>query len=277
MPSSIKFFNSLNLRKVIILICICVPFFVINSSFYFVTHEHNQDNQILPEKNVLYQRNELSYLLNKQRQIVGQLECTRGFHNISSSGAWCRNESLPTSSRHMTDFKLKKQLSKYLSGKRVGSFGDGPGLYKKYFDESKRLAVYEAYDGAPFAESVSSGNVKFLDLSVPQYGIPIYDWIVSLEVAEHIPKEYESTFLSNLVRHAKTGIILSWARPSQQGYGHVNGRDIEYVLDKMNELGFERNLEDSQLLQSHCSFLWLEKNTNVYFRRSEFPININDA
>ena len=46
------------------------------------------------------------------------------------------------------------------------------------------LSVYEAYDGAPFAESVSSGNVKFLDLSVPQFGIPIYDWIINLEVAE---------------------------------------------------------------------------------------------
>ena len=271
MQSLYKFSDSFKSRKLIILICICVSFFVVNSSFYHVTQEHNQDDRILPEKNVLYQRNELSYLLNKQKQIFGQLECARGLKGISSSGGWCR-KILKT-----RDLKLAEQLSKYLGGKRVGSFGDGPGLYKKYFDESKRLAVYEAYDGAPFAESVSSGNVKFLDLSVPQYGIPIYDWIVSLEVAEHIPKKYESTFLSNLARHAKTGIILSWARPSQQGYGHVNGRDIEYVLDKMNELGFERNLEDSQLLQSHCSFLWLEKNINVYFRRSEFPVNINDA
>ena len=172
-----------------------------------VPYEHNQDDRILSGKNVLYQRNDLSYLLNKQRQMVRQLECTQDLNNISSSGAWCKNESLPTSSQHITDYKIAKQLSNYLRGKRVGSFEDGPELYKKYFDQSKMLSVYEAYDGAPFAESISSGNVKFLDLSVPQFGIPIYDWIINLEVAEHIPEKYESTFLSNLARHAKTGII----------------------------------------------------------------------
>ena len=271
MQSLYKFSDSFKSRKLIILICICVSFFVVNSSFYHVTQEHNQDDHILPEKNLLYQRNELSYLLNKQKQIFGQLECARGLNGISSSGGWC-SKILKT-----RDLELAEQLSKYLGGKRVGSFGDGPGLYKKYFDESKTLEIYDAYDGAPFAESVSSGYVKFLDLSVPQFGLPIYDWIISLEVAEHIPRKYESTFLSNLVRHAKTGIILSWGTPSQGGYGHVNGRDIDYVLDTMKKLGFERNIKDSELLQSHCKFSWLKKNINVYIRRSEFPVEINDA
>jgi len=277
MTSIIKVTDSLNSKKLCLLICLCVPFFVIHSTFYFIPYEHHQDDQMFSEKDVFYQRNELSYLLNKQRQMVGQLECTHVLNNISSSGAWCKNESLPTSSEHITDYKLAKQLSNYLRGKRVGSFGDGPGLYKKYFDESKMLSVYEAYDGAPFAESVSGGKVKFLDLSVPQFGIPIYDWIVSLEVAEHIPEKYESTFLSNLARHAKTGIILSWARPNQTGYGHVNGRLIDYVLDKMKKLGFERNVKDSNFLRWNCDFGWLRKNINVYIRRTDFPVKIEDA
>jgi hypothetical protein len=29
-----------------------------------------------------------------------------------------------------------------------------------------------------------------MDLSIPQYGILQYDWIISLEVAEHIPEKY---------------------------------------------------------------------------------------
>ena len=94
MPSSIKFSDELNLKKLILLICICVPFFVVNMSFYFVTHEHNQDDQILPEKSVVYQRNELSYLLNKQRQMVGQFECKRGSNGRGNEGVKTRVQNL---------------------------------------------------------------------------------------------------------------------------------------------------------------------------------------
>ncbi|KAK7004452.1 hypothetical protein BgiMline_005973, partial [Biomphalaria glabrata] len=55
--------------------------------------------------------------------------------------------------------------------------------------------------------------VRFLDLTAPHYGLPIYDWILSIEVAEHIPAKFEEIYLDNLVRHAREGIILSWAVP----------------------------------------------------------------
>ena len=42
----------------------------------------------------------------------------------------------------------------------------------------------DAFDGAPFSEKNSKGRVSFLDLSLPQYGIPVYDWIISHDVAE---------------------------------------------------------------------------------------------
>ena len=159
----------------------------------------------------------------------------------------------------------------------MASFGDGPGLYKKYLDGTHLLEVYDAYDGAPFAEKTTEGRVKFLDLSVPQYGIPIYDWIVSLEVAEHIPSKYEKIFLSNLVRHARYGIVLSWAVPGQGGHFHVNNKNISSVISSMRELGFERHLENSLLLQSQCELPWLKDNTNVYVRRDDRPIDVDSA
>ena len=160
---------------------------------------------------------------------------------------------------------------------RVASFGEGPGMYKKYLDSTKLLKVYDAYDGAPFAENVTSGRVKYLDLSVPQYGLPVYDWIISLEVAEHIPAKYERSFLSNIARHAKHGVVLSWAVPGQDGHFHINNRPLRYVIDSMRKLGFERNLEDSLLLQSQSELSWLKANTNVYIRRMDHPIEIDNA
>ena len=59
------------------------------------------------------------------------------------------------------------------TGKYVASFGDGPGLYKKFLLETGMLKGYDAYDGAPFSEEISEGRVQFLDLTLPQYGINI--------------------------------------------------------------------------------------------------------
>ena len=57
--------------------------------------------------------------------------------------------------------------------------------------------------------------MSFLDLTLPQYGLPLYDWVMSLEVAEHIPQDYEAIFIDNIVRHAREGVVLSWAVPGR--------------------------------------------------------------
>jgi 2-polyprenyl-3-methyl-5-hydroxy-6-metoxy-1,4-benzoquinol methylase len=68
-----------------------------------------------------------------------------------------------------------------------------------------------------------------MDLSIPQYGILQYDWIISLEVAEHIPEIYEAVYLDNIFRHAKEGIILSWAVPGQGGLSHINNKCFVFI------------------------------------------------
>ena len=73
----------------------------------------------------------------------------------------------------------------------MASFGDGPGLYKLALDLTGRLKSYTAYDGAPFVEETSGGRVQHLDFTTSAFGIPIFEWVVSLEVAEHIPSQYE--------------------------------------------------------------------------------------
>jgi tryptophanyl-tRNA synthetase len=88
---------------------------------------------------------------------------------------------------------------------------------------------------------MSHGRVRFIFLTIPQYGIRQYDWIISLEVAEYIPEKYEAVYLDNIFRHAKEGIILSWAVPEQEGLSHINNKPIEYVSKVMRENGFQRD------------------------------------
>ena len=128
---------------------------------------------------------------------------------------------------------MSKALSNFLKGKKVASFGDGPGVYRELLLEYGEVAIYDSYDGAPYSEETTDYYVNFLDLSVPIYHLNQYDWVISLEVGEHIPAEFEHIYIDNLVRHANEGIILSWAKIGQGGHSHINNRNFEYVKQKM--------------------------------------------
>ncbi|XP_060594619.1 uncharacterized protein LOC132748972 isoform X3 [Ruditapes philippinarum] len=222
--------------------------------------------------NLVQQRNNMSRAMNLKQQKIGQMECKEATRNkvrqkVSSTGGWCAQTSVENSGEHKTDTKLVPVLAKFFQDKYVASFGDGPGRYKQLLSDSGLLKGYDAYDGAPFSEKTSEGRVMYLDLTLPQYGLPLYDWVMSLEVAEHIPKEYESIYLDNIARHAKEGIILSWAKPGQGGFSHVNTRPFEYVKAAFEKLGFEHDAQNSDMLKKAASLEWLQWNTNVYRRK----------
>jgi hypothetical protein len=56
------------------------------------------------------------------------------------------------------------------------------------------------FDGAGNVEEVTGGFVRFADLSLPLQ-MPRADWVVALEVGEHIPSAFEPTFVRNLHAH----------------------------------------------------------------------------
>ena len=167
----------------------------------------------------------------------------------NNQGGWCKETSQANSTENATDKTLIPQLSKLLSDKTVPSFGDGPGAYKREIEKLGDVKLYDAFNGAPYCEETNHGRVRFMDLTIPQYGIRQYDWIISLEVAEHIPEKYEAVYLDNILRHATKGIILSWAVPGQGGLSHINNKPIEYVTKVMRDNGFKRDAEKTTKLQ----------------------------
>ncbi len=93
-------------------------------------------------------------------------------------------------------------------------------------------------------ERTTNGSVKFIDLYTrATFGLPVNDIMISLEVAEHIPTEFEANFLDKLTRHAKEGLLLSWAVVGQAGYAHVNNRPLEHVITQLQRRGFRLNSE----------------------------------
>ena len=120
----------------------------------------------------------------------------------NQQGGWCKETSQENSTEHATDKTLIPQIFKLLSDKTVASFGDGPGVYYREIEKLGRVKLYDAFGGASYCEEMSHGRVRFIFLTIPQYGIRQYDWIISLEVAEHIPEKYEAVYLDNIFRHA---------------------------------------------------------------------------
>jgi 2-polyprenyl-3-methyl-5-hydroxy-6-metoxy-1,4-benzoquinol methylase len=86
------------------------------------------------------------------------------------------------------------------------------------------------FDGHP----KTLNNTKFakiIDLSQPINLGRQYDYVQCFEVGEHIPITMESVFIDNISKHARRGLILSWAIRGQWGYLHVNNQDNSYVIE----------------------------------------------
>ena len=200
-----------------------------------------------------------------------QYQCKVGKPGIGSHGGWCSFEG------HFTEKAMAEALADVFQGATVGSFGDGIGAYKKIVDASGKVMVYDSYDGAPFCENKTNGVTKYLDLTIPIYGLKMYDWILCLEVGEHVPKMYEQTLLDNIARHARKGVVMSWGIPNQPGRGHVNNQPFDYIRGQMELRGLDHDTDASVALRKRSKNVNLKRNTNIFIRKSEHEADPNMA
>jgi hypothetical protein len=155
---------------------------------------------------------------------------------------------------HVHDISIAAALCKYLADKQaktVVDFGCGMGDYAWLFI-NEGYGV-EAYDGNPNTETLTRGIGKVLDLSKPFYLGKKFDVVMSLEVGEHIPAEYEDQFIDNITKHAKKHLIISWAVEGQGGDGHVNCKNNDYIIEQVVDRRFKYNAQASQALRKNAT------------------------
>lgn len=191
-----------------------------------------------------------------------------GFHkeayHIDKHGFWVGND---VQREHVYDPCLGNAIATFLESEdafTLVDFGCGLGNYSQLFI-SKGFSV-EAYDGNPDTPFLTGGIGKVLDFGVPVDLGKQFDWVISLEVGEHLPKEFETIFIENLVRHCDKGIILSWAVVGQGGYGHFNCQNNDYVKDVMEHYGLVPDVDAENYLRAGASVSWF-KNTVMVFRK----------
>lgn len=181
---------------------------------------------------------------------------------IDEHGFWVGEKA---ENEHVFDAPLAAALQEFFSNERAGTivdFGCGMGNYAKTFLGSGFYC--EAYDGNPETPKLTDGVGKVQDLSVPFDLGKKFDWVMCLEVGEHIPKEYEAQVIANLDQHVGQGIVLSWAVEGQPGYGHINCRNNDYIKKIFSDLGYVNDVEAEQKLRSAAKFWWFKKTIMVF-------------
>ena len=121
----------------------------------------------------------------------------------------------------------------------VIDFGCGLGTWLKVFYDNG-IKDYLGVDGDYVNKSllaISPNNFRSADLSLPFALDRKYDLAISLEVAEHIPKEAEEIFLNSLTE-LSDNIIFSASIPCQGGQSHTNENWQSYWAELFIERGF---------------------------------------
>jgi len=172
----------------------------------------------------------------------------RGYWENETAEGHGVDENLAVGIKHILE---KDVESYYYPELTLLDIGCGTGWYSAFFSTASHINP-TCYDGNPNTEKISQGKCKVADFSKYQT-LGVFDWVLSLEVGEHIPQDYEHIFINNLVSHARHGIILSWAIPGQGGDGHVNCQTNDYVRTRIARHDFKYDVNSTEFLRRMAS------------------------
>jgi SAM-dependent methyltransferase len=180
---------------------------------------------------------------------------------ISERGYWTSKEETDT---HEFDQFLCSALIKLTNGmESITDIGCGNGTYVKAFLAEGIPAI--GYDGNPMTPELTNSLCHVVDFSMP-VDLDPSEFVLCLEVGEHIPVEFEQIFLDNIARVSSKYVLLSWAVEGQYGIGHVNCRNNYYIIRQMFNRGFRHSKIISASLRKKSTLPWF-KNTLMFFAR----------
>jgi SAM-dependent methyltransferase len=156
------------------------------------------------------------------------------------------------------DKSLYHTIADYLieSGARsVLDIGCGNGDCVKVLD--RRGLYARGVDGNPLVAKMCE-LCATADISKPVRGEKFFDAVISLEVGEHIPKEFEFGFLFNLLHSNPKQIVLSWFPHDGEGIGHVNPKTNDEVKLMMGRLSYVSDDRAEARLRSAATHWWFK-------------------
>jgi 2-polyprenyl-3-methyl-5-hydroxy-6-metoxy-1,4-benzoquinol methylase len=83
------------------------------------------------------------------------------------------------------------------------------------------------------------------DIRQPFYVGKKFDLVISVEVLEHIEKEYIDITINNICAHGD--VLFITANPSEGGHSHVNPQPKEYWIDLFTSRGYTYEEEETKI------------------------------
>ena len=232
-----------------------------------------------------------------KRKRMAQNSCIRsGEMAVQHTGGWCYNHThafqhtLSVDIPYLVPFNhvpaddhIVEIVSRLLGGRQGGcchslnDLGAGVGQYGHALLARLPRLQYRGFDGGGNVEEFTHGFIHYADLTQVQ-SIPSADYVMSLEVGEHIPHEHEKTFIRNLHAANRCGLILSWAVLEQGGFSHINCHSNGYLIDLLGELGYSLNrIMTDALRHGRPNGAWWFKHSIMMFDRKDRPPTCESA
>lgn len=185
---------------------------------------------------------------------------------VRMTGAWEYNNSTFDEVSNF-DSQLADWIVEFLKEHNITNlfdFGCSTGYYLKHIsDRVKDMNLIGVEPGVSDRNDIHFDNILSYDLALP-FSLGQKGTIICLEVLEHIPPQYESNAIDNIVNHCSDYLLMSWATPGQGGYGHFNEKSFEDVISLFKSKGFELLGKETKLGKEACSVWWLRNNFAVF-------------
>ena len=137
-----------------------------------------------------------------------------------------------------------------LNIKSVVDIGCGLGYSTRYFQSKELLVTGIEGDENAISRSVFEGDLRKHDYNTGSCLVEkdSYDLAWCCEFVEHVEEKYVQNFLEDFKRCRH--VAMTYGRPGQGGYHHVNCQPQEYWIDKLKNIGFNFNVDYSMELRS---------------------------
>jgi hypothetical protein len=152
-------------------------------------------------------------------------------------------------------------------GSATTDFGCGDGANLRAMHTWGAPPVLMGVEGTWHRYACGMPRVMQWDLSVPLWlGEAHVGNVLSLEVGEHIPQEFEGVFLDTLCRHCNSRMVLSWALPEQRGTRHVNPRTNEWVIAELRKRGFMHDTNATDAFRAAAKLPWFKHSIMAFIK-----------
>mmetsp|Transcript_33362 Transcript_33362/g.52155 ORF Transcript_33362/g.52155 Transcript_33362/m.52155 type:complete len:314 (-) Transcript_33362:236-1177(-) len=216
-------------------------------------------------------------------QAQAESEC-REKVDVLESGGWClgtqrKKEMISLPNNHsywlsQSHGRADAGILSYLislvdedPGVTINDFGAGVGQYGHELLAERPNAHYRGWDAAGDIEDYTNHFLHWFDLTKPVH-LPKADYVMSLEVGEHIPHKHEKMVIRNLHAHNTKGVILSWAKLGQMGHHHVNCHSANYIVKIFEGLGYYHDWDVSKRVRRQAKYRWFRSTFHVFRRLS---------